>query len=428
MQIYVIEQGDTIQNIAQDFDVPESVLIESNDLREPDNLVIGQSIVIPIWGSYYFVEEGDTIESIGQEFGIPPEQLIRLNEITDPDRLDIGTRLYFPQTPREVIDVATYMDLNITGPRTVEEIQRVADELTYLNIFSYEMNPDGTLRPINDEEAIQTALLNNIAPLMVITNIEEGQFSQDLATTVLQDDNLQDILLQETLRIMEEKGYRGVDFDLEYLGSINREAYNNFLRKAVDMYHPLGYTVSTALAPKYFEDQEGILYEGHDYEAQGQIVDYIFLMTYEWGWSGGPPRAVSPIGEVERVMEYATSVIPNEKIMMGIPLYGYDWTLPYEPGGDFARAISPQRAIDIAREYGAEIEYDEEVQAPFFTYTDEEGNAHIVWFEDARSIQAKFDLVKDLGLKGFYYWVLGRDFPQNWLLIEDNFIVRKFMD
>jgi len=140
---------------------------------------------------------------------------------------------------------------------------------------------------------------------------------------------------------------------------------------------------------------------------------------------GGPPRAVSPINEVRRVMEYAISEVPRDKIMMGIPLYGYDWTLPYEQGGSWAKSISPQRAIELAQKYGVAIQYDPISQAPYFFYTDEQGRRHEVWFEDARSIQAKFNLAKELGIRGVFYWVLGNDFPQNWLLIQDNFNVRK---
>lgn len=168
-----------------------------------------------------------------------------------------------------------------------------------------------------------------------------------------------------------------------------------------------------------------MLYEGHDYPAHGRIMDFIFFMTYEWGWSGGPPMAVSPLNQVRRVLDYAISVVPKDKIMMGIPLYGYDWTLPYVPGGRWAKSISSQQAIELAARYGVSINYDHVAQAPFFHYTDEQGNRHEVWFEDARSIQAKFNLVKELGIRGFFYWVLGRDFPQNWLLIQDNFVVRK---
>ncbi|MDA8227786.1 MAG: glycosyl hydrolase family 18 protein, partial [Desulfitobacterium hafniense] len=159
----------------------------------------------------------------------------------------------------------------------------------------------------------------------------------------------------------------------------------------------------------------------------GREVALIFLMTHEWGWSGRKPMAVSPINQVRRVMEYAVSVVPRNKIMMGMPLYGYDWTLPYVPGGQWAKSISPQRALQLAIRYGVSIRYDKVAQAPWFRYTDDEGKEHEVWFDDARSVQAKFDLVKELGIRGFYYWVLGNDFPQNWLLIEDNFVVRKLM-
>ena len=72
-----------------------------------------------------------------------------------------------------------------------------------------------------------------------------------------------------------------------------------------------------------------------------------------------------------------------------------------------------------------QIQYDTRAQAPFFRYTDTNGKQHEVWFEDARSIQAKFNLIKELGLRGMSYWKLGLSFPQNWLLITENFNVVK---
>lgn len=134
---------------------------------------------------------------------------------------------------------------------------------------------------------------------------------------------------------------------------------------------------------------------------------------------------VSPIGPVRQVLTYAASEMPAGKIMMGQNLYGYDWTLPFVAGGQYAKALSPQAAIDLARNRNAAILYDYRAQAPHFDYTDDEGRQHKVWFEDARSIQAKFDLIKELGLRGISYWKLGLPFPQNWLLLTDNFKVVK---
>lgn len=80
-----------------------------------------------------------------------------------------------------------------------------------------------------------------------------------------------------------------------------------------------------------------------------RIVDFVLLMTYEWGYSAGPPMAVSPIREVEAVVKYAVSEMPASKILLGQNLYGYDWTLPFVQGGPYAEAVSPQRAIEIAK-------------------------------------------------------------------------------
>lgn len=123
--------------------------------------------------------------------------------------------------------------------------------------------------------------------------------------------------------------------------------------------------ISTALAPKTSADQPGQWYEAHDFKAHGEIVDFVVLMTYEWGYSGGPPMAVSPIGPVREVIEYALTEMPANKIMMGQNLYGYDWTLPYEPGGEYAKALSPNRAVALAYERNVPIQYDQEAQAPF---------------------------------------------------------------
>ncbi len=425
MQIHVVKAGDTLWRISQAYSVNIDNLIQSNEIENPDRLVIGQAIVIPIWGEYYWVQPGDTLYKIGQQFNISVAELARINRIANVNQIPVGLRLYIPPTPRTTVDCAAYIDPRLTGDNSVNIVNDVGDELTYLNIFSYAINTDGSLNPVDDQALINAAYNNQIVPLMVLTNFSEGTFSQELATTILTNEALQDQILAEAIAVMEEKGYLGLDFDFEYLGAENRERYTQFLSKAADVLRARGYSISAALAPKTSAEQIGTLYEGHDYQAIGEIVDFIFFMTYEWGWSGSPPMAVAPINKVSEVMEYAVSVVPKNKVMMGIPLYGYDWKLPYVRGGEFARSISPQQAIELAATYGATIEFDTTSQTPHFNYYDEQGIEHEVWFEDARSIQAKFDLVKELEIRGFFYWVLGYDFPQNWLLIQENFFVRK---
>jgi spore germination protein len=215
-----------------------------------------------------------------------------------------------------------------------------------------------------------------------------------------------------------------LNIDFEYVYPEDRENYNQFLRKVVERLHPEGYSVSTAIAPKIKADQAGLLYEAHDYSAHGEIVDFVVIMTYEWGWAGGSPWAIAPINEVRRVLDYAVTAIPREKIVMGVPLYGRDWKIPWVKG-TYAKTVSPRGAVNLAAKYDVAIQYNEAYQSPFFRYTDESGQQHEVWFEDARSMQAKYNTVKEYNLRGLSYWVLGPSFPQNWPLLAANFTIKK---
>lgn len=130
--------------------------------------------------------------------------------------------------------------------------------------------------------------------------------------------------------------------------------------------------------------------------------------------------AVAPLDQVRRVVEYAVTEIAPEKINLGIPNYGYDWTLPFVRGTTAARTIGNVEAIQIAIQNNAVIQFDETAQSPFFNYTSD-GIFHEVWFEDVRSIQAKFELIKEFGLRGAGYWQLMRWWRANWLLLLGNF-------
>lgn len=426
MQIHVVSQGQTLSGIAQAYATTPQDIIEANDLPNPDRLVVGQALVIPIVGRFYFVQQGDTIFSIARRYNTTPEQLIEINQLNPATPLRVGLRLYIPPQPKREAEINAYVEPrgNTVSQELQQSSRNAAPYLTYLAPFSFQVLRDGSLKepPLTNLPAI--AAEDNVILMMVLTNLEEDGFSDELGRIILNDMQVQNKFLDNVVATAKKYNFKDIHFDFEYLRPADKEAYNTFLRKARDRFKKEGWLISTALAPKTKADQKGKWYEAHDYKAHGEIVDFVVIMTYEWGYSGGPPMAVSPIGPVREVLEYAITEMPSEKIMMGQNLYGYDWTLPFVQGGEFAKAISPQAAIDLAANNNVAIAYDEEAQAPHFNYT-KEGKEHEVWFEDARSIQAKFDLIKELNLRGISYWKLGLTFPQNWLLITDNFNVVK---
>ncbi|ERJ13841.1 glycosyl hydrolase family 18 protein [Haloplasma contractile] len=427
MQIHIVEKGDTVYELAQFYNTTVSDIIRANKLENPSQLVVGQTLVIPIIGSFYTVQPGDTLFTIAEKLEINSNELAKMYRIPLNKPIYPGLELYIPPRPRTAAEINAYVEPfgDTVSPRLERAAREAAPYLTYLAPFSYKINRDGTLNapPLDNFKFI--AEINNAALMMVITNLEEGQFSRELGRIILTDEELQEKLINNIVETAKQVGFSDVHFDLEFLPPELKGAYNEFLRKAKRQISDAGLLMSTALAPKTSAEQAGAWYEAHDYAAHGEIADFVVLMTYEWGYSGGPPRAVSPLPEVTEVVKYALSEMPANKIMLGQNLYGYDWTLPFVPGGEFAEAISPQEAIRRAYEFNAAIQYDDVSQAPFIEYFDDDGKEHIIWFEDARSIQAKFDLVKELDLRGVSYWKLGLPFPQNWLLIEDNFNVIK---
>ena len=285
--------------------------------------------------------------------------------------------------------------------------------------------PDGSLVELEDQTLLTLAREMGTGALMHLSTLtDEGNFSNELSHLVFTDPSVQNSLVDHVLRTIREKGYRGLDVDFEFLPAGDAPAYAALIRRFREALSPQGFPVIVAAAPKTSADQPGLLYEGHDYRALGEAADFVFLMTYEWGYTYGPPMAVAPLPNVRAVVEYALTEIPAEKLWLGIPIYGYDWPLPFRQGETRAASLSPQAAVELAGHYGAAIQYDPQAQAPWFPYITPEGVEHVVWFEDARSIQAKLELIPEYGLSGVGYWNLTRLFPQNWPLLDSLFHIR----
>lgn len=427
MQIHTVNRNDSLWNLAQHYGVPLQHIVEVNGIDQSESLVVGQALIIPSPSGQktHRVARGESLWAIARQYGLSLQELAAANSLTNPAMISPGQLIVIPTPRLTTIEVNGYMER--LDEQAAAEIVQHSNELTYVTMFSYQILRDGTLEEIDDALLREAALANGVMPMMAITNISEGGFSRELIHEVLNDQHTYTHLITTVANTMQERGFRALNIDFEYIPPEDHELYNSFLRDITRHLHQFGYLVSTAVAPKYSADQQGILYESHDYAAQGEIVDFIVIMTYEWGWTGGPPRAVAPLNEVTKVINYALTEIPANKIMMGIPLYGYHWTLPFVEGESRAAALSTDAAIRLARERKAAIEYDNTAQSPHYSFYDTEGKQHIVWFEDARSLQAKFNLVKQYGLRGISYWKLGIQADTNWYLLSENFQVKKLL-
>lgn len=299
----------------------------------------------------------------------------------------------------------------------LREVLLYLDELL---IFSYGFTSEGELVPpeIPEDWMIELAWQMGVWPILVLTPFsEQGIFNNQLVKLVSENQQVQQNLIQNLLVLMREKGYAGVDVDFEYILPEDRVPYAQFVETLSAAMREAGFQTSVALAPKTSAGQPGLLYEGIDYALLGAAADQVFLMTYEWGYTYGPPMAVAPLDKVRQVLDYAVTEIPREKILMGIPNYGYDWQLPFVRGVTAARLLGNEEAVWVAAVNGAPIQFDETAQSPFFTY-EQNGTLHEVWFEDPRSIDAKLRTAVEYGFLGIGYWNLMRPFRANWMLVN----------
>ena len=349
----------------------------------------------------YTVQKGDSLYSIGKKYGVTIEQLLNANGSTVEPTLIVGQAVIIPTANenRKQKLINGYAYPNISRDALLTALPYFSN----ISPFSYGVTEDGGLLPIEDSDIITISESAGVTPFLVVTSLsEEGVFNSQRASDVLTDDNLSKTLIQNILKKLESRDYYGVDVDFEYIPPTEKNAYAEFINKLRQTVSQYGYKTAVSLAPKTSDAQRGLLYEAHDYEALGKAADYTFIMTYEWGYTYGPPMAIAPIDKVRGVIEYAVSVIPNNKIILGVPNYAYDWTRPYVQG-QRAESMSNIEAVNRARRVGAQILFDSQAMTPYYTYF-KDNTDHIVWFEDARSVSARMELINEFDLAGLSVW------------------------
>lgn len=426
MTIHVVKAGDTITSIAAQYNVTPERIIQENELPNPENLLIGQSIGIRVPDQTHTVVAGDTLTSIAQNYGVTITQIFQNNpQVAADPTLTPGDILVITYADDETLDTVL---VNGYAYPFIDKmvLRKTLPFLTYLSIFTYGFTPQGELVPLDDEELIALAKEFGVGPVMMLAPMTaEGAFSSEVASNMFANPAGQTALINNIVETMQAKGYVGLDIDFEFILPSDKQAFLDFITAVNNALDPLGLLTFVALAPKTSGEQKGLLYEAHDYPTIGAVADYVLLMTYEWGYTFGPPMATAPLNNMRRVLQYGVSVIDPNKILMGVPNYAYDWPLPFVKGTTQAESLGNQQAIERAVQYKVEIQFDEDAQSPFYTYTNAEGIDHIVWFDDVRSMNAKLRLIPELNLRGAGVWQIMRFFPGLWMVMDSIFTIDK---
>lgn len=423
MKIHVVQEGETIQSIAALYDVPVELIFLVNGIAASENLVPGQAIVITFPEKTYIVQIGDTLLNIADNNGVTVLELLRNNPfLADRQYIYPGEALIISYG-KKIRRVTTngYASAYINS----NTLRKTLPYLTYLSVLGYKVTGNGEVTDIDDTEILQLSKAYDVAPLLIINTLSTlGQINVENAFTVLNNEANMDKLIDNLVAILKKKGYYGINITYELLSNLTLSAYETFNTKAYNRFKSEGLYFLVTISPNIIFTATEITFEKINYSKIATQLDGLVILNYLWGSYLGPPAPVASIAKINEFLDYLSSMVLPEKLVLGLPLIAYDWELPYTVGLSKTSSLSLDSAIVLAKQNNANILFDKTSQTPFYTYNTQTTGIpieHVVWFVDARSMDASMKIINDRGLSGSGLWNIMQFVPQLWTVINAQY-------
>lgn len=424
MYIHVVQAGQSLWGISQLYGLTYQSVIAAN-LLSSTNIVPGQSLVIPIPTRAYVVLPGDTLGTIAKRYRVSVQQLLAWNPQVQGTTVNAGQILSLPTVQRPNKVALGFLEL-VQAQTDAANVYANAPYYTYLAPFGFGMTTTGAIVGTQDAAALAALVNTQALPAATFSNWVDNQFSPGAVHVLLSSTSTRQQYVAEVLRIVQAKGYKAVVIDFESIHPEDRDTFVEFLSELKTPMQSLGIPLIVCVMPITGRlPYEGVTIRAYDYAGIARHSDYVMLMSYNWSWPGGPPGPVSSLPLVEDNIRYALARMSSKKVLLGLVRYGYDWTLPYQPG-EATSTLAIDAVVDLAMQSQIPIQFDPQSFTLSFRYWDRQGVEHVVWFEDARSLQMKLQLVQKYRLAGVAAWELHEGFPQFNQLLTDNFQIEQF--
>ena len=272
-----------------------------------------------------------------------------------------------------------------------------------------EMRKAGKLPTMDREKFTEYCHRNKIKIVPLLSN----KFDKKLTHTVLSNPTATRNFVKQVVTLVRDKGYDGIDLDYEGMMKEDRDPYSAVLKDLAAELHSRGKILSVTVHAKFSEPGSWDANIAHDYRAIGAVADRVRIMAYDHHYSGGAPGCIAPIDWIAKILDFAVTVIPREKIYIGIGIYGINWGKPKEEEAMFQTVQK-----DLAR-YKVKTHWDEQSKEPWFTFTNPTTFSNrTVWFSNSRSFSYRWDLVKRYHIGGISFWRLGGEDPGIYKIME----------
>jgi spore germination protein YaaH len=299
--------------------------------------------------------------------------------------------------------------------RGFDAIRANADLFSEISPFWYTVDLDGRVVPFTTDGGapyVDPSILSflrghGILVIPTVANILDGVWNGALVTHVIGSPTLAAANIANLVQLAVTKGYDGIDLDYENLSASDRPAFTDFVNGLGRALHASGKLLTVNVYAKTSEPGTWSGPQAQDWWAIGQAADQVRIMAYEYHWATSGPGPISPIGWVNDVLGFARSTMAADKVVQGVPLYGYDWV------GQSGVDIVWEQADTLAKQSRTTVTWDADSASPWFDYS-AKGTRHTVWFENGSSVDARLRANAAYGAGGVTLWRLGGQDPGVW--------------
>lgn len=343
----------------------------------------------------------------------PPSQPTQpqMTENGQPPTAEADTRQDVLGAEKRIV-MGFYTDPEGPTPGSKESMMKNIKMLDEVSFFWYTFDANGKVltsgkKDLSIKEAAQK---NGAKAYALVHNMKGGLFDPNLVHQVLANPSVRSTFVNNLVNLTINEKWDGIAVDIEKAPPGDRNNYSTFLDELHKALKAKDKVLNVSIPAKYIDYPSDLWSGAYDYTAIGKDSDQVVLMTYDEHGLGTTQGPIASRGWVNRVISYAVGKIPKEKIVMGLPVYSFDWGSNKPTVPDY---LSYAQSADRAKKHGVEILFDEENKVPHYQYT-ANGVRHEVYLENGKSLQPKMEYAKEQKLHGVAIWRVGMEDPTIW--------------